>query len=126
MVARGKPRRKPPAKLWEVYAADFDVGSLGYISRGPLWYTSRGHPKYYYLKKFYNQEAAEQQAIWCSESWPDVRVDVCVRNREDNTTISMPVWVLVPHLHPELPCGCKRSLPPCSLEHAVRISADHT
>lgn len=110
---------RPP---WEVYAlASVRVLRLRRTRGGALvgcnWWSRR----------FYTLDAALEQARWCHEAWPLVTVRVGESFfGPDGRVGAPPVFTYnppdCPH-GPALACGCTRSLPPCSLNHAVAVAA---
>lgn len=105
-------------KRWQAYAVDVDGTTAMQIDR-------RGVHRSWWMKCFYNFASALEQAYWLAECWPEAWVDVCERNETGSgwevRLRIMPVRCYA-HYAPAMPCGCLASWPPCSLEHAVRMT----
>lgn len=106
-MARCTPRPKWTVYAWSARPIAVQRTRHGIIERS------------YWLRRFYNLDAALEQAQWCMDAWPDARCTVDMRDRSRLLIVAR----LFEHDEPRLPCGCARSLPPCSLEHAVRVGA---
>jgi hypothetical protein len=78
----------------------------------------------FWRRAFFNLEAALEQAAWCAEAWP--HAFVAVDQLPPGARVPPALWTHVAsfatHTWPRMVCGCWRSLPPCSLAHAVAVS----
>lgn len=60
-----------------------------------------------------------------AEAWPYLDHVVLQSVRRTGWIVEFSSSVIfAPHLHPTMPCGCVCSTPPCSLEHAVRVTKE--